>query len=130
MKREVVAFRAFLVLLGACILVPFGLWINELRETSYWEGRAAADELTIKTRQDNCDKAVSRGFRGSADCGQIPIWQESRNRNYASAYQHRGDARDYLLTLFFLPLSLALCFYAGRWILTGRLRPFWLLHDD
>jgi hypothetical protein len=130
MKRQVVAFRAFLVLLGACILVTSGLWFHEEYEASLLDESAKEDDLEFRGHQHNCEKAISDGATGSLSCEAAERHHESRDRKNIDAIYRRADAHNYLLTLIFLPLALALCFYAGRWILTGRLRPFWLLHDD
>jgi hypothetical protein len=129
MKRQVVAFRAFLVLLGACILVTLGLWLNAEYDVSLLEKAGAEANLEFREQQDYCDKAHSEG-QGSASCPEAQRQKERRDRNNIDAIYRGADASNYLLMLIVLPFSLTLCFYAGRWIFTGRLRPFWLLHDD
>jgi hypothetical protein len=128
------------------------LGLNELYEASVVEDWRASAAATYEGYNERCWKdkevvvddwdRVSKGgesiFKGtealsklnSQACSQADRYVEVRNRWTEVGARHREDARNYLLMLVLLPLSVALCFYGGRWIFTGRLRPFWLLHDD
>lgn len=128
MKREIIAFRAFLVFLGASILATSGLWLYEKNEASTFQEYALAKEREYDEHMKGCEKEVRE--KNAPNCAAAQhaqvmrdMWRDSRNR-------HSENAENYLLMLLILPASFVLCFYAGRWILTGQLRPFWLLNDD
>lgn len=132
MKREVVFFRA-LLLVSVATLIGFGvLAIYYDREASSWGDLRAQlmnEELQAQIR---CEKAIRDGVAEFANysCDFSKNWKETIENTENKAYFYGEKSNLFTAFAWAVPLFCLFAFYGGRWAVSGRLKPLWPLRDS
>lgn len=86
------------------------------------------DELVVseyremRTRQNQCWDRNVPAYQKPLVCGAAKDTQESLDLDSKIRFDYRDAAQDFLKAGAGLPFVPLLLFYAGRWVLTGKLR--------
>lgn len=113
MRREIVLFRLTLVLAVVGFLVCAGGSTYAYFQADRWQEEIGH---LLKGIQES---EFSQDF-----------YRQSFNASVAARDKYAERSGMLLQLAWVLPLTMAFVFYAGRWILLGRVRPLWPLKDQ
>ena len=132
MKREVVFFRA-LLLVSVATLIGFGvLAIYYDREASSW-GDLRAQLMNEKLQaRIRCEKAIRDGVAEFANysCNFSKNWKEAIENAENKSYFYGEKSSLFTTLALAVPLFCLFAFYGGRWAVSGRLKPLWPFRDS
>jgi hypothetical protein len=121
---ERIFFRLVLYL-GTISLLLFGpAAVSGTREANQAAGTSRILSRSVTRRDTVCQAKPDLSFCGSAQLNADHA--EAATAFEEASYLHLRADRLAMLA-WVIPLGFALAFYAGRWALAGRIRPFWPL---
>lgn len=123
-KSHEVAFRLFLVMLLVSVVVPISGWAFETWHQLAASRQAAEASKTWDHFRQSCEEVRSVVGNGGV-CAQTETARVSAERFRQIEDEHAERAAVFRNVLLLVPGLLVLCFYTGRWVFTGKLRPFW-----
>jgi hypothetical protein len=123
---QAIAFRLFLVVLLACTIVPLTMLAAESLDQAHAASAAKERQESWTYFYESCEKAKAIVGDGGV-CAQARQASEDAELLLRLEGQHSAKAELLFRVVLFLPPLVVLCFYTGRWAITGRLRPLWSL---
>lgn len=130
LKREVVFFRALLLVFIASFIGFGALAIHYDHKASFWGdsmSRKMNESLQARIR---CEQALREGIVQPYSCKMIKEWEEAGDEAQKITYFF-GEKSDLFATLALaVPLFCVFAFYGGRWAVSGRVKPLWPFRDS
>jgi len=125
MKSELIFYRMS-ILLFICAVVGGGTLAayNKLQQYE-WNGSVQSNYERLTSTISDCEKQPNRSA-----CEFVAIWEENFDRAVEYRDMHEEDSAFWMNVALFAPIAIILTFYLLRWMITGKIRPFFVSTND